>query len=224
MLHADLTFAASGIKFLVAMCSGPALIRGGGRACSRNTCEVDLSGGNRTRFVWLDWGHASIPSPQPLVHNGLLSYKHFLLVDASIRPMFYTACSPRLALILYGHCAGVSVMISAGAKEVLMAWQLTWRGRHAAENNTASQPQREGLTLEHQWLSTRPPPKGGLRPRSNAPGCNSRGTAHRCTRRRSRQCCSNSVHCALQSTHSTCRHQTPLCGLHATVTCREKFP
>lgn len=89
--------------------------------------------------------------------------------------------STRLELTSRGHCAGVSVMISAGAKEVLMAWQLTWRGSHAPGNHAALQPQREDLTLEHQWLSTRPPPKGGLRPRSNAPGCNSRGTAHRCS-------------------------------------------
>lgn len=106
--------------------------------------------------------------------------------------------SARLELISHGHCAGVSVMISAGAKEVLMAWQLTWRGSHAPGNNAALQPQSKGLMLEHQWLSTRPPPKGGLRPRSNAPGCNSRGTAHRCSRRKSRQCSSESIPHTLQ--------------------------
>ena len=71
-------------------------------------------------------------------------------------------------------------MISGGAKEVLMAWQLTLRGEAATSAQDAqTQPESKALTLEHRWLSTRPPPKGGLRPRSNAPGCNSRGSEHR---------------------------------------------
>lgn len=71
-------------------------------------------------------------------------------------------------------------MISGGAKEVLMAWQLSWRGRAASSaQDPHSQLHGQALALEHRWLSTRPPPKGGLRPRSNAPGCNSKGSEHR---------------------------------------------
>ncbi|BDA49006.1 probable WD repeat-containing protein 6 at N-terminal half [Coccomyxa sp. Obi] len=100
-------------------------------------------------------------------------------LHSSVEVGEHAAGTPVKSISVVGIGPGVSVMISAGAKEVLMAWQLTWRGGHEPGNHTALQPQPEGFTLEHQWLSTRPPPKGGLRPRSNAPGCNSRGTAHR---------------------------------------------
>lgn len=103
-----------------------------------------------------------------------------------------------------GH-AGSWVMVSAGAKQVLMAWQLSWAGsRSTAEPGVApfctqglaaSSAEQVGAStgaqacaqqeagepvLEHRWLSMRPPPKTGLRPRSVAQGHIVRAVEHRC--------------------------------------------
>lgn len=53
-------------------------------------------------------------------------------------------------------------MISAGAKEVITAWKLSWRHGRTGD-----------WDLHHQWLSTRAPPKRGLRPKANPQGASS---------------------------------------------------
>lgn len=65
----------------------------------------------------------------------------------------------------YGCAGGVDeesgasrhVIVTAGSKEVMAAWQLTWQA-----------DSEEGPL--HEWLGTRPPPKGGLRRRSTRKG------------------------------------------------------
>ena len=56
------------------------------------------------------------------------------------------------------YIAGSFILVSAGVKEVLMAWRLRW---------TPSGGTDERGSLATEWLSTRPPPRGGLRRRSN---------------------------------------------------------
>lgn len=109
-------------------------------------------------------------------------------------------------------CAGSWVMVSAGAKQVLMAWRLSWTaclaaqpepgqassvaapsqdgephssnaedraGSSAASSTSGREDGQEEPILAHRWLSTRPPPKGGLHPRSLAKGCIVRAVEHR---------------------------------------------
>ncbi|KAL0043118.1 hypothetical protein WJX79_009758 [Trebouxia sp. C0005] len=61
------------------------------------------------------------------------------------------------------------LVVTAGAKEVLMAWLLQW-----------NQDCEGKWHLSHHWLSTRPPPRRGLRPVANAKGQNSVSSDLRC--------------------------------------------
>ena len=64
-----------------------------------------------------------------------------------------------------------------------MAWRLSFQ---VAENPSDSRfpsatPPREcsPVSLQPQWLATRPPPRTGLRPRSGRPGSSAPATEHR---------------------------------------------
>ena len=61
------------------------------------------------------------------------------------------------------------VLISVGVKEVLMAWQLAWVPAPTAElpSVVTSRASLSAFALTSEWLSTRPPPKGGFRRKSN---------------------------------------------------------
>ena len=66
--------------------------------------------------------------------------------------------------------AGSWYVITAGSKEVLMAWNLSF------EPSSCSSA---GVSLQHQWLATRPPPRTGLRPQSRKQGASMAATEHR---------------------------------------------
>ena len=66
-------------------------------------------------------------------------------------------------------CAGSWYVITAGSKEVLMAWRFSFQ----ASSSSAE------ASLQHQWLATRPPPRTGLRPKSRKQGASVAATEHR---------------------------------------------
>ena len=64
-----------------------------------------------------------------------------------------------------------------------MAWRLSFQAT-GGPNGSCSMPAaaREGrssVSLQPQWLATRPPPRTGLRPRSGRPGSSAPATEHR---------------------------------------------
>ena len=65
--------------------------------------------------------------------------------------------------------AGSWYVITAGSKEVLMAWRFSFQ----ASSSSA------GVSLQHQWLATRPPPRTGLRPQSRKQAASVAATEHR---------------------------------------------
>jgi hypothetical protein len=62
------------------------------------------------------------------------------------------------------------LLISVGAKQLLMAWRLRWRGTGCAG---AAAGGGGGPWLDPMWLATRAPPRRGLRPHALAAGANS---------------------------------------------------
>ena len=64
-----------------------------------------------------------------------------------------------------------------------MAWRLSFQAAGAPNRScTAAAAPTEGLSsvsLQPQWLATRPPPRTGLRPRSGRPGSVAPATEHR---------------------------------------------
>ncbi|KAA6428663.1 MAG: hypothetical protein FRX49_01538 [Trebouxia sp. A1-2] len=82
---------------------------------------------------------------------------------------FQAAGSAVKSIVTIPAAPGRWLVVTAGAKEVLMAWLLQW-----------NQDCEGKWHLSHHWLSTRPPPRRGLRPVANAKGQNSVSSDLRC--------------------------------------------
>ncbi len=72
--------------------------------------------------------------------------------------------------------AGRYIVVSAGSKEVLMAWSLD--GCPPGTPGSGSEPRVKSWP-RHAWIATRPPPLGGLRRRANKPGQATRASDQR---------------------------------------------
>ncbi|DBA76394.1 TPA: hypothetical protein ACH3X1_010099 [Trebouxia sp. C0004] len=82
---------------------------------------------------------------------------------------FQAAGSAVKSIVTIPAGPGLWLVVTAGAKEVLMAWLLQWKQNSEGKWH-----------LSHHWLSTRPPPHRGLRPVANAKGQNSVSSDLRC--------------------------------------------
>lgn len=73
------------------------------------------------------------------------------------------------ATTVFCMAAGSWYLVTAGSKEVLMAWRFSFQACSSSA----------GVSLKHQWLATRPPPRTGLRPQSHKQGASVAATEHR---------------------------------------------